>query len=319
MWLFPQFLSAQNLVPNPSFEEYESCPYSTADFTGFVSNWVSWQETPDYFNVCNNLTTGWVGVPQNVWGNQLPITGDGYSALYTFALDVDPNAREYIAAQLISPLEVGQTYHVFFYASQIEGETGSVPMEYRCATNHIGLNFFKNPVYNNSDNPLTPTNTAHLDYSQVLSDSDNWIKIEGSLTADDEYNWVAIGNFFEDSQTEIAIQNDSSRCFGVYYIENICVATDPADCDYLLQTKEVELLNEINMYPNPSGSIIHFRSDKVRLTSISAYNNVGQLVHGELVNVKSSNIDISDWAQGLFLIVVVDENNSIQVFKLIKQ
>ncbi len=315
--LLPALGSSQNLVPNPSFEEFSICPNATGDFP--VLDWTSWQYTPDYFNTCNNDMTGWVGVPENTWGFQFPITGDAYSALYSFALGGDPNVREYMAAQLIEPLVVGQTYYIFFYASQIEGETGTYPQEYRCATNHIGLRFFKDPLYNNTDNVFQPDNFAHLDCAEVLADSDNWIKIEGWFTADDNYNWVALGNFFDDDQIQFEIQNEFGNCSAAYYIENICIATDSSECDYLVNSQELKQANDVSVFPNPTEKRFTIESSKIRLIAVNIYNNLGELQHSELLIGKTKEVDVSNWPIGLYQIVVRDENNSIQTFKILKQ
>jgi hypothetical protein len=315
--LMPFFALSQNLVPNPSFEEYSVCPNATGDFP--LTYWQSWQESPDYFNVCNNSLTGWVGVPENTWGNQYPINGDGYTAIYTYAQVGDPNIREFIATQLSEPMIIGETYFIFFYASQIEGETGTYPMEYRCATNHIGLRFFKDPTYNNTDNILQPDNFTHLDYADVLADSDNWVKIEGWFTADDAYNWVAIGNFFDDAQTEIEIQNEFGNCFGVYFIENICVSADSSACDYLLNKQESALSNQINVFPNPTQSQINIESDRLRLMEVTIYNSIGEIVQHDELTVKKYNSDITNWPKGLYQVVVRDESSLIQTFKILKQ
>ena len=47
-------LDAQNLVPNPSFEDYTSCPTSVAQIT-LATPWVTpTTGSPDYFNLKNS-------------------------------------------------------------------------------------------------------------------------------------------------------------------------------------------------------------------------------------------------------------------------
>ena len=295
----------QNLVPNPSFEEYEECPYSVAEFAAQVNGWTSWQETPDYFNTCNNLITGWAGVPANIWGYQWPITGNAYAALYTYT-HTDSNIREYIATELIQPLVVGETYYISFYTSQIEGETGSFPMEYRCATNHIGLRFFKDPEYNNPNNILQPDNIAHIDYPDVLADSENWTHIEGWFTADDSYNWVALGNFFDGESTEIIEENPFGNCFGVYYIENVCVAKTQEECDYLLNIKNGLNKQNIKIYPNPTSSNISvhssFNKDIQEIRIIDISGKISKTFNFQ--NEEILNINLESFSQGIYFIQI---------------
>jgi hypothetical protein len=48
-----------NLVPNPSFEIYSTCPDNISgtqdDQVSKATGWSSWIKTPDYYNVCPNL------------------------------------------------------------------------------------------------------------------------------------------------------------------------------------------------------------------------------------------------------------------------
>ena len=91
-------VAAQNLVPNPGFEEYDSCQYwvsvpgfgfpvNIAFSPGYsdfptVLNWVTplYQNTPDYFNICDTTSLGH-GVPNNCFGFQEPHFGNAYVGL----------------------------------------------------------------------------------------------------------------------------------------------------------------------------------------------------------------------------------------------
>lgn len=315
-------LNAQNLVPNPSFEEYLECPFSTAELQNQVVDWYSWQESPDFFHVCSNDLEAIAGVPNNAFGHQYSITGGAYAGLATYAYTVT-DIREYMAAPLIEPLVSGNEYYVFFHASQYDGGGES---ESWCATSNIGIRFFKDPNYSIGvgGTPLTPDNFAHLNHSEVLMDTLNWTLIEGWITADDDYNWMAIGNFFDDSQTEIIELNDENRCFGIYYIENVCVATSPEECEYLLQPDTTSSVSEENapgfqVFPNPVQDELIILNGKGVIKSADVYDSVGKLITKK--NSISQNISIktTHWSKGLYIVLVEDENGNQKPFKIIKQ
>jgi hypothetical protein len=76
---------SQNLVPNPSFEIYDTCP----DNLGQISRAIGWHDAiPDgeYFNVCSHDTNGsgipYIGVPLNTAGYRTPASGNGYARYY---------------------------------------------------------------------------------------------------------------------------------------------------------------------------------------------------------------------------------------------
>ena len=84
---------AQNLVPNPSFEDTVSCPDNLAQIDKAVG-WSSYRITPDYFNSCSSASAfPSVSVPSNQWGTQSAKTGNAYAGLITYSLVT--NEREY--------------------------------------------------------------------------------------------------------------------------------------------------------------------------------------------------------------------------------
>src|SRR5690606_1183313 len=107
----------ENLVPNPSFEQYDSCPRMVGGYDDFyVSQWQKCNGTPDYINRCATETT-LVSVPCNAWGCQEPATGNGYVGVIGLGPSSVETYREIVGTQLTEPLTVGQTYYVSFKAS----------------------------------------------------------------------------------------------------------------------------------------------------------------------------------------------------------
>src|SRR5436189_139332 len=68
--------SAQNLVPNPSFEDTVACP-TTVDQVYKATGWHSYRPSPDYFNTCAD-SASLFSVPYNAFGYQYPRTGNAY-------------------------------------------------------------------------------------------------------------------------------------------------------------------------------------------------------------------------------------------------
>jgi hypothetical protein len=56
-------INAQNLVPNPSFEEYSICPDGTSQIDR-ATHWMPFRHTPDYHNACDESEI--VGVPNSI-------------------------------------------------------------------------------------------------------------------------------------------------------------------------------------------------------------------------------------------------------------
>jgi len=320
--LLPFFVQSQNLVPNPSFEEYLECPYGTAEFHNQVIDWYSWQESPDFFHTCSNDLEGFAGVPNNAWGNQWPILGEAYAGVITYA-HWNTSLREYMSCSLVEEMEIGESYYVMFYASFYDG--GEISYAH-CATNRLGLKLFKDPplytpeVWNN---PYTPQNTADIEYNEWFVDSVNWVLIDGWVKADDAYNWLAIGNFYDTDHTDTLQLGDINQCLAIYYIENVCISKNSVDCDYLKQPQDISSSVEkkdfiIQIFPNPSAGSFQVTFSNVP-NEIEVFNSVGQSIFISSRISNSLTIDGNKWAKGLYILVVKGDGGEHQSFKLIKQ
>ena len=116
---------SQNLVPDPSFEDYFECPFSTLTNTGHVIECLNfWMPpgyirtgTPDYWNTCS-----YTEIPHNQSANiayvknnfrQQPRTGNGSIMMILFdgldTLNAFCNI-EYIQVKLKKKLEILKKY-----------------------------------------------------------------------------------------------------------------------------------------------------------------------------------------------------------------
>lgn len=104
----------QNLVPNPSFEEFFQCPgsYNYATDGKLAPGWFSpTTGTPDLFNACSK---GDAGVPNNWAGFSKAYSGDGYAGIYCY-LKGKKDYREYLQTIFTEPLRKGVEYYIEFY------------------------------------------------------------------------------------------------------------------------------------------------------------------------------------------------------------
>src|SRR5690349_18419543 len=104
------YSTAQNLVKNPGFEEYVPDSIDNGYGNGCVCKAKYWFNvgpgTSDYYHSDYNFV--YVGrVPHNENGTQATHAGKAYAGIYAFEITSPVNVREYIRAQLISPLIAG--------------------------------------------------------------------------------------------------------------------------------------------------------------------------------------------------------------------
>lgn len=235
--------SAQvNLVPNPSFELYDTCPdvVVTNYFDGYVTSWKKYAGSPEYFNSCAAQGLG-RGVPCNAAGYQQPATGNAYAGLYTYESG-NPDIREFIGIQLSFPLLIGTKYYVAFKTS-LAIDTNHV---FNYATSNIGARFSSVPY--SFDNPAPVDNWAQVFNTNVITDTSGWTTVQGSFIADSAYQYVTIGNFFTDSATTLVYMQDTLYDISAYYyIDDIYVSTDSFNG---IAPHQID--NILNIYPNPA-------------------------------------------------------------------
>ncbi|MCH2224703.1 MAG: hypothetical protein MK066_08050 [Crocinitomicaceae bacterium] len=214
---------AQNLVPNPSFEEYSDCP-SNLQQIAYVIDWDEYTPSPDYFNSCAGISSA--GVPSNMFGFQYPATGSGYIGLTTYYEETwgSSNSREFAGAELLNPLEVGATYYVSLKAS-VSGLSEDIWPN--AGSNNIGVWFTSSPS-------LSHTHNLSQVYSvDIITDTAGWQVIQGSFVADSNYTHIVLGNFFEDSLTDALLlynQSWTNHIASYYYIDDVCVSKDQSNC-----------------------------------------------------------------------------------------
>lgn len=203
---------AQNLVPNPSFENITTCP-TFASMLDLASPWYNpTQGTPELFHGCAP-NGDFAGVPQNYSGGfQYARTGMGFAGIYTFRVGV-AQMREYIQVPLLQPLQAGTCYAFKMYVN--------MPNEFELACDGIGAHISVGPV--NSNNPFLLALTPHIDHPAgvLITDTLGWTEVSGTYTATGGETHLTIGNFRNDANTAWAMFNP-----GTWYTEQAYLLVD---------------------------------------------------------------------------------------------
>lgn len=294
-----------NLVPNPSFEQYSNCPHIYCGIS-YATGWHSAGYTPDYYNSCDspNGAYEW-GTPSNAYGYQYPASGNAYAGIATYGSII----REYLSAELITPLEPGEKYFVSFKVSRVDR------LVY-CANNMIGA-LFSTIIYNlgndscNDVQGLLPHNFAHIYSTQIITDTSNWTNISGSFVADSAYQYIIIGNHFDDNNTD-TINGDPNVVTGYYFIDDIYVSTDSIN-----GITQNNLEHSVTVYPTITNDILFVQINTQAKASIKIYDLLGKLIVSQnVLSLTQNRISIQEYDAGLY-IVRVDIDNKIITKKII--
>jgi hypothetical protein len=224
---------AQNLVPNGSFELTDTCPYTISFQEGDQPlYWRTWLNNPDYFNACadtsDELAT-LVSVPQNAWAFQYAQDGDAYVGFYAYY--ADQQYREYVGTPLTAPLTVGETYYMSLWVNM--ADSGNYYALNFGACNNMGLLFtMHSNAWTDFNGPGFPfRNYAHLYRQEVLTDTANWTLVSGSFVADSAYQYLVLGNFFDNAHTDVLPLPPGNGEYSYCFVDNVCVSPNPNGCD----------------------------------------------------------------------------------------
>ncbi|HYD21305.1 MAG TPA: T9SS type A sorting domain-containing protein [Flavipsychrobacter sp.] len=278
---------AQNIVHNPGFELYSSCPTTLGDID-YCEDWNKPSNaSTDYYNTCAN--GGMADVPDNYNGHQQPASGNAYTGLVTFA-DVVPDYREYLMGKLAN-MQAGQAYKVSIKVS-LSGV-------HRYATDGIGVFFVVDSFYMSMGYMTTLPHTPQIDYSDYgpVTDTSSWITLTDTFYADSAYTRLVIGCFKPDSLLTVDTVSQLSWENSYYFIDDVSV-------EPVTLTVAVAAANEpANIYPNPlSGSSeVSFDNPGHADYSFTLYSMQGQLVH-RISGIRSGNFTVSkgDMPAGLY-------------------
>ncbi len=209
---------AQNLVPNPSFENYTTCPSTYGQIP-----LVAWQKpvghtgSADYFNTCNG---GGLGVPNNTFGNQMPATGNGYCGIITY--HYSGNFREYLQVQLTQSLVAGQCYDVCLKWSTAENYP-------RYSSDNLGVHISNAAITGPGNAPINVIPQILSPVGTLLEDRTNWQTLCGTYTASGGEQWITIGNFYNDANTTLNTTYTPTASFNAayYFIDDVSVILNP--------------------------------------------------------------------------------------------
>ena len=309
--LLPFSLFGQvNLVPNPGFESYSSCP-NNWDQLSFADNWQVYKGTPDYYNSCGAVDS--FDIPHNLMGTQNAASGNAYCGMIlydksNFGLD------EMVGTSLTQPLTIGTKYFISF---KVVWKYNN-PYSICCSNDKIGIKL--SMISFNVANPPPQNNFAHVYSSTIISDTSNWTRISGSVIADSAYSYLMIGNFFDSLNVSVNDQFPTGY-YSYYFLDDICISTDSIYASNFSTSIPYYSPNENNIlvYPNPVEDYFNISVSPCHNYDLVIYNSIGQIVFQQKnVSFTTNRINVSAIKEDLLIVEIVSKNQLFH-YKLLKQ
>ncbi len=209
--LLSKICFSQNLVPNPSFEDYTSCPDASSQLF-YAIPWIAKDNNSvEYFNSCSSTR----GVPNHGSSFQYAKTGQAYAGFWAYN-GINNNYREYLQVQLNSILSVNNCYLITFYVNTDIGNYAVNSIGGYISNIAIGSTTGSGSILNYEPQILKFMNP-------ILKDSANWIEISSIYYSTGDENYLTIGNFYNDASTD-TLSTGYSTYEGAYYnIDDVSV------------------------------------------------------------------------------------------------
>ncbi len=263
-------LRAQNLIPNGDFEFYTQCPNGYSEIFKAFPWYEPGQGTSDYYNVCSSSPD--VSIPNNWAGHQQPHSGNGYAGLNDLA--ICPGwCSEYIATPLKEPLIGGNAYCLSLWVSK---------SDYTCWDhNGLGVYFSSDSIHFN-DYLLSDLPLGNIVFTEIITDTINWVFLSGTYIASGGESFISIGNFSKGNMDTLDLCNVQE--LSNVYVDDVSLI----NCS--------ELLNEFTI-PNifsPNNDNVNDiwllnTIEKVKVTILNRWGNI--IFEGEGKNISWNGLD----------------------------
>jgi len=216
-----------NYVLNPSLEQHTQCP-DNFDEINFANYWSGLDSLQIYQNMsdgepeyCNVCATNWqLSIPQGVYYYHYARTGNGMAQVVMYndeSVPVNLYLRDYLQGRLFKQLTANKSYCVTFYVVEAQASSYSV--------NHIGA-YLDNGIIDTTTDPggVQDQYTPQILENAIISDTLNWVKIEGSFIANGTEKFITIGNFFDTAHTAHVVFNPNGvPTYAVYLVDDVSV------------------------------------------------------------------------------------------------
>ncbi len=211
---------AQNLVKNPSFEEFYVCP-TTGQMNGYVKYWdVLTPNTARYLNSCSPSL---YSVPQSGFGYQTARTGNAYASIVTYYLTGNSEDwRAYIQDNLIAPLQKDSIYCISYYVSLQDSGGGGISGPDGAIQNIDAYLSDTLVGWNNGEGRRISGINPQIKSKQLLTDTENWTQINDLYKAKGGEQYIIIGNFLTRENT-VKVDFKGIGLIISYYIDDVSV------------------------------------------------------------------------------------------------
>jgi outer membrane protein OmpA-like peptidoglycan-associated protein len=197
----PLRISAQNLVPDPGFENLRKMPTKKNNSIACTKNWFCpMNGAGDYYH---HDAERHAGTPRNVFGKQEPHSGEAYAGIC-----IRKKFIEYIETKLTDTLQKDRDYLVEFYISRANRSIGAVK--------EFGVLFLKKISMGMPGVGIVAEPAVETVLPKGFRNKRSWIKFSAIYHAEGDETALILG-YFKNKKTK------AFKGYAHYYIDDVSV------------------------------------------------------------------------------------------------
>lgn len=107
----------------------------------------------------------------------------------------------------------------------------------------------------------------------------------------------------------------------IYFDFNPAIVTNTFQTEFVAALESESFnVDEFAVYPNPTSSILNIQSKlNMTISEVNVYDLLGKQLLNKKMSVSATEIDMTNYSPGLYLLEVVSENNQKSIHKIIKK
>ncbi len=295
VWVSKSF--AQNLILNGGFELYSDCPEYSSEIIK-ANGWIAGGQggTPDFYHVCANKTSS-MDVPNGVLGYQRPHGGKGFAGI--FINRIGTTVREYLGTSLKFNLEKNSRYRFQMFINLTD--------QSKYSSSSIGVYFADEVLTGFPGIDELPFKPQIENPKNNIPDTVSWIEVSGEFTATGGENFILIGNFNTDEETDTFFVGGEQE---LIYVLVDDISLIKLTIDSLTTTPYIEseiFSNEITIHNNGN-----------QPATIEIFLESGEeLFSHNIVNMKTL-LDLSSLPKGIYFYRILISNQIVKQGEITK-
>ncbi|PZX92312.1 hypothetical protein DOS84_15995 [Flavobacterium aquariorum] len=225
-------------------------------------------------------------------------------------------------------VQLGVTGAVSIIASQIDNGSSDncgiasimvSPDSFTC--DNVGDNTVTLTVTDNSGNVTTSSAIVKVNNSFTANTiTRNLDTLSADETSATTYQWMTCNGGIYANLTGETNQSYTAMVVGSYSVEvtkNGCTQRSTCFDITTLGNKDFDFNSKLSVYPNPFNDVISISLDSSAKMEI--YDILGQTIYSKKINSGTTSLNLSNNANGMYLMKIITENNQSKTLKILKE